>query len=386
MPTTPVYAHADDAPVTPGASVSPEAAALVARLSSTDFAERQAATERLMGDESISLAALEAMIARNDLTPEARARLLQAARQAFYKSPRAALGVQFDRVLRDRVVVGRTFEKFPAHKTLEPGDIIIEADGVPLRGPMGQLVLPAIIVSYDPGQTMSLVVRRGEKRLSIQAPLGNFSDLDQAGFLADDRLSRAWRVRAARILASARGPADAQASAPIRVDAPAGAWGLGGLDSALRINGELIVRPLREAQEGVPQVAGGGMPRLAMAIEDDQRMVSQLIMVGGRQQIIQVPRARQFVDEIESLGPSMTPQQELLEINRQRAGLAAEAARLRGIEDLPLTDPSRMRAEETLRTIRSLERQAAAIQAEINEAAAQGVPGAVSAPTEPGKD
>ena len=342
--------------------LSAEIESLIDQLGSSDFATRQRATEQLLGNDALPLAALERVIASRALSAEARARLLQVARQAFYKSPRAALGVQFDnvnglRALRDRVVVGQTFKEFPSHRILEPGDIIDQAAGIKLRGPTAQLILPAIIVSHDPGQILALVIRRGNQLLKLDVPLGNFSDLQQAGggIPPDDRISRAWRVRAARIFAPAE--------APIRAGVAPAQWSPSSLNRDDPAVG--LIRNL--AAEPAPRVAGGGMPRNAADLEQEQTLIQRMVFVNGQQRIIQDLRPRQFVEEIEPSGPSMTQEQELIELARARTQVREQLRQLGSFESLPEADPLRARAELVKRTITALDRQSAAIQAEMAE-------------------
>jgi len=169
---------------------------LVADLSSADFHTRELATVRIRDDKSIRLTEIESMLAKGDLPLEAHARLLTIARDRFAASPRAAMGVQFDQAtLRDRIVIDDTFAPFDCHKRLEPGDILIEADGVPLNTAAGRTKIQGLIISRDPGDTMNLVVRRGAEKVTLDVKLGDFRGLPNNNVIDETRLFRAWRTR-----------------------------------------------------------------------------------------------------------------------------------------------------------------------------------------------
>jgi hypothetical protein len=190
-PAAPV-APAIPAPAEPAAP-APDALALLAQLDDDDYATRERAGRVLASDPGLTLVDLERLIQRTGLSAEQHARLLMAARDRFIRSPRPALGVQFDNTRADRTVVSQVFPRFPAAAVLKPNDEIVAIDGRRLTGGWSE-VRPRII-SRDPGENLRLEIVRDGERLSIDAPLGRYSDLPQARFLTITDITDAWMVR-----------------------------------------------------------------------------------------------------------------------------------------------------------------------------------------------
>lgn len=187
-----------DAKAEPG-----QLAQLVADLGSDDVIKRETASELLLADESVSLGDLEELLTRPDLNPEQRCRLSQIARRRFMESPRPALGIQFDVVLSDRAAILKVWENFPASEKLQPGDIIISCNGEELRSRTASARLGAHIFSREPGDSISLVVRRGAEKLAFDVKLGTYSDMEGRQ-PPIDRLQSAWDMRCARYAPAAR--------------------------------------------------------------------------------------------------------------------------------------------------------------------------------------
>lgn len=186
-----------------GQADSPQLKNLVADLGSPDIAKREDAMRILSADESITLPQLEGLLKAPDLSPEQRCRITQAAKQRFMSSPRPAMGVQFDNRLPDRVAIEKVYPKFPAAQFLQPGDLIVSCNGEKLHARAPWVRLGAHIFSREPGDTISLVVRRGAEKLEMEVPLGLYRDLVPADNLNiprdrgpdQDRLERAWELR-----------------------------------------------------------------------------------------------------------------------------------------------------------------------------------------------
>jgi hypothetical protein len=176
---------------------------LVSDLGSSDIAKREDAMRILSSDDSITLAQLEGLLKAPDLSPEQRCRITQAAKQRFMSSPRPAMGVQFDNRLPDRVAIEKVYPKFPAAQFLRPGDLIVSCNGEKLHALAPWVRLGAHIFSREPGDSISLVVRRGAEKLEMEIPLGLYRDLAPADNLNiprdrgpdQDRLERAWELR-----------------------------------------------------------------------------------------------------------------------------------------------------------------------------------------------
>jgi hypothetical protein len=337
---------------------------LVTDLAGNDFAARQHASEKLFANEQFDLPLLETALKRDNLTLEARTRLLAIARQRFFRTPRAALGFQFGGQLRDRIVVGQTFPKFDAFGKLEEGDMIVVADGFKLEGPGARPLLQSIIISHEPGEVLKLVVRRGARKLDLDITLGKFSDLEQqgGGALLEDRLSRAWRIRSqAKIGAAAE---------PIRVEgARAAPWGAS--EDSVQRKADRIMQ--RDANENAPQLAGGGMPRL-VSNPDDSRLFEpavrqQIMVIGGQVRFANMPFARGGffgdVDPDQGL-PPIDPKVERGQLLDARM---TYDKRMGGTDpqSLPPSDPRRQDLLEIKKTRDLINKQLEALDAEADE-------------------
>ena len=178
----------------------PDTAALLADLDADDLAVREAATRRLSTDPALAMIDIEALLARPDLSPEQAARLLSAARDRFLRSPRAALGVQFENGVTGPVIIAKTFERFPAAGILKPGDEILAVEGQPVVN--GWQNFRPLIISREPGESLKLRLRRAGEVIELAAPLGRYSDLPPQRALALDDLARAWETRSQAYAAS----------------------------------------------------------------------------------------------------------------------------------------------------------------------------------------
>lgn len=352
-----------------GKVADPEAPARLARLidqlNTGDFKARTQADRDLFDDQAITLPMLEQALKDRGAqsTIDTRLRLTSAARVRFMQSPRAAMGIQFwqNRNLPGRVVIERTFPEFKISKVLEPGDMIVEADGVSLKGPLAQRRLQALIVSHDPGDVVPLTVRRGAHRLDLKAELGERETLPNASFVDPTVMERAWQVRSESYVAPGSDP----------IVPPVGAkeWNVNPLPST-RID-RATARAKGVAGLG-PSVVGGGMARGADEINDPlgQQLVlgnlrrnGQIVINNGLVWI-----APQADPMIEPDLPVQTPQQELADLQRARAQATGAIAQNRNPRK-PVPDGQLDILQDFVaRDVAMIDKQIAAIKAEMTEA------------------
>jgi hypothetical protein len=383
------------APARPGEAPvqapSPEAAALlrelVAQLDSTDFNVRREAQSKLLADQRFTLPMIEEIFAGGRLSPEQRARLLAVGKDRFLGSPRAAMGVQFgdSPALRYRVIVGRTFARFPSHRLLEEGDIIVEADGQPLRGRDARWRLQGMIVSRDPGQTLPIVVRRGAEKIKIDLALGRFDDLENGGFLDDGRLQNGWLVRSFRYT-----PADERAARTIAPALPGkGPWPA---EFSRRAQIDRQQARMRVGEVAAPTAVGAGMPRGAAAVDpDDARQVA--VVINNRRRLAMLRQQQFLFNQALDLGdPSEvpTPFEELSLLDKTIAELReivasgpVQGPKQPGGVQRPDLDLGLELGERGERAIQILEKQRAAVQAEIDEQGLKQSPAEEGAATVP---
>lgn len=337
-------------PAAPDAQPARTLDELIADLSSPDFDTRQIATDRLMTDSAITFADLEAVLQTRELPIEAHARLSLAARERFRQTPRGAMGVGFNLgSLRNRIVIDRTYAPFPCHQILEPGDVIVSADGVRLHGPMAQPTIQGLIVARDPGSVMKLVVRRGAEKLQLDVPLGRFADLENSN-LDPDRLVRAWRTRSRDYLSPLEGPIEP----PLHV----GAWPNGGAGAMQQRQIELA--KLR-AQGTMPmmQVTAGGEQSSPRYSSDLALYAQQVRMLNGQRvnPFMQNGRAAAALLDFEGFdgGIVPTPEEELRDIEAQWLNFSSRLERARA--DLARARPGSAEARVMAEQVQNAENQ-----------------------------
>lgn len=179
---------------------------LVAKLDANDPLERESACKAIRESDPDIKSIFEIM-KRPTLSLEQRKRLENVAREPFENSPRAGLGVSFDRSIDDGTVrIIGTVDRpgFHAHEVLKPGDTVRELDGLPVRT---QEQARSVILSHDPGDTLDVLVVRQGTPVRANIKLGNFLDLDVGGPMNQLRqdfrgrsLDSAYRVRLLREL------------------------------------------------------------------------------------------------------------------------------------------------------------------------------------------
>lgn len=235
---------------------------LIDQLNSTSLADRDAATLELRralaecpGDindktkpvvEYIFAAALRDPF----IALEQRVRLGELLRERFFRTPRAAVGVEFAALGEPKpgVILGRVVPGFPAHDQgiLRARDMIIKVNGVELSDASGprtrtsqRLLVPQerlrrIVISHNPGDVVRMTVvrplqpppvpvdglqpprlepeappppmpryivdgpQRDSQVVEVTVPLGSFSVLN-AGPLHHDILLEAWHERLDRL-------------------------------------------------------------------------------------------------------------------------------------------------------------------------------------------
>lgn len=301
---------------------------LVPALESDDWAVRESATAGIGDRDDVTLKAIEAQLARDDLSPEQRARLLIAAREQFVNGPRAALGVQFANQgmmpADDRVVIQQVFAQFPANGLIMRDDEITAVNGVRVRstGDWSGTTLRPHIIACDPGDTLRLtIIRQGERR-EIDVPVGRYADLVQAQPIGAADLQAAWAVRSAKY----------------------------------RVNEPSLVIPTPEipSADAAPAPWAARTESRALVAGGRGRAPSERLAIGEGQQV-QVWFGPQGVVEnrpaIRPGGPVaevLKLQQRLSELRRQERELAV---RLAAIDDLPRNNVAEEMARRNLRNM-----------------------------------
>ncbi|MCX5691626.1 MAG: PDZ domain-containing protein [Planctomycetota bacterium] len=193
-------------------------AALIRELDAPTPVQRATASERAQADPEFTLSLLEealTMARATPLSPEQIMRLEQAARQRFLTEPRAAMGVQFSQLenITEGVEISAPLPGFDSMRALQPGDIIHQVDSIVIHR---QDQMRAAIVSYSPGDDVSLSISRQGEKMQVKIKMGSFADLESrnAGFVQPGRrgvnnlargvldtatLTKAWRHRRDRL-------------------------------------------------------------------------------------------------------------------------------------------------------------------------------------------
>lgn len=300
-------------PVDHGSRPTPPYDQLIAQLGVESAAEREEALAYLAGDGAFTLAQLEETLRESTLSAEQRARLLEAAKQRYMASPRAAMGVQqFSRfALPERVVIGTTYPQFPSFQVLKEGDLILEVEGEKLRSRDAWNRLGAHIVSHDPGGSMNIIVRRGEEKLSLEVPLGSFKDLPGPNPLDIAKLERGWQLRSQRY-------ATAAARQPIAIDVPGGKWEPG-LDLAeeKRVRAKMQLPTLYR-----PSLVAGGDARGGELDYEEIYNAFNNNRAGFDQRLLR-NMAQAGLAPMEFTGTTMTVAQELADLERTRDQIKA---------------------------------------------------------------
>jgi hypothetical protein len=207
FPTTPTTPKST-APESPQLSAA-DLDALVVSLGASSLRERTEATTRLSAARP-AVDALFEVLKRDSLSAEQRERVTRLAWERFASTPRAALGISFQRGfvggMESGAVIEGTFEGFDSNRVLKPGDTIYAMDDVRIHSmDEGKRV----IQSREPGERVSLRIFRQGKPIIVRLTLGSLPDLDRRDQFANQRsvepavLRDAFRLKLDRALASA---------------------------------------------------------------------------------------------------------------------------------------------------------------------------------------
>src|SRR5690606_27111932 len=108
-----------------------------------------------------------------ELTVEARCRLIKLGEEVFQRSPRPGVGIQYSRAT-EGVRIDATVRGFDANEHLKRGDVILSFGGIPT--PDEETMRTAIMV-HDPEDVVQVDVRRDNEIVSLQLRLGWYRDL-----------------------------------------------------------------------------------------------------------------------------------------------------------------------------------------------------------------
>ena len=169
----------------------------IADLGAADLATRDNAQLALRTTVGVDLARVEVSLDSGALSPEQFVRLSSVGLSLFVNSPRPAMGVEFGgRFLgATGVTVTRTVQGFESTKVLESGDVILSMDGFTIND---FIHARQIILSFDPGELVTLsIIRRGEPT-EVSLHFGSFKDLPSPSTPANEMLGTSWGIRRER--------------------------------------------------------------------------------------------------------------------------------------------------------------------------------------------
>lgn len=218
----------------------PDVGAIMSGLRSGDYHQRERASidlQSMIEKQRLSERDVLELAARTDITPEQRLRLLDKAKVAFISSKRAAMGVGFAEVPGYGAQLTQVFDKFPCYGVLRPGDVVESIGGVSMAARDNRsrldldLRLRSSIISHDPGESVTVVLRRSPdstpaglpekaearpnqagaeilKRdemeswpvLEVQVELGPFDGLIDARPIDARQMDAAWMLRVSRVI------------------------------------------------------------------------------------------------------------------------------------------------------------------------------------------
>ncbi len=167
---------------------------LIAQLGSASYAERRAASERLL-EPTVPLDDLLAALAQGGLSPEQHHRILAIAFERIVNAPRGALGIQMNPARGEAGVrISRVIPGFPAERHLQVDDLVVAIDGRAIRDSSD---LRMIVQGQPPGTMVRVEAIRAErdergkpkldaagapvtKRIDVRVALGSKRELDNA--------------------------------------------------------------------------------------------------------------------------------------------------------------------------------------------------------------
>jgi PDZ domain len=206
---------------------------VLAGLGDGDYHVRQAATRRLLSDDTLSRDDLDRLYAASE-TPEQRHRLLRVARHHVIRRmirkkydgqagpgsmglshqviPASAMGDP----ARTGVLVVMTLPGFPAYAALEPGDVIIDFAGQPLPEKLTSAQFPQLIRAHMTGEQVRLTVLRDGETLEVMFKLEHGQALgevyDANGLRLAAAYRQAWQTRRAEMEGLVQDDAEADAA------------------------------------------------------------------------------------------------------------------------------------------------------------------------------
>ncbi len=315
---------------------------LLEAMNSDKLSVRETAERELAALPGITLGQIERIARSDGLTPEQAYRLRQVGRRLFDLRPLAGMGVQFQEGPSDEgVVITNTIVGFPARDVLEPLDVIQALNGQPMRT---QNDLRWAILSRDPGDVLSLVVKRGDKILEVEVRLGRFGDLPNAQRLDKAAMAYAFGERWSRGVGEPLVDMTSIGSG-ITIEQ----WAqveAGAADDDLAAMWPLT----REAASRI--LAFGGLPRSGLAIRQALADFSAPLVAGDRSRE-RVSTIAQLVDQMRSL-------------NRQRIVVDQRAQTLERHADMVTDEARREQLKEmrntALQEIISIDAQLAALR------------------------
>ena len=181
-----------------GASNDDPMDALLESFASDDFVRREAASATLIKLNPPDEVIVGALRTRT-LAPEQRERLIGILRERFLDGDRPALGIQMQPQPMGILIVNVVHNGFPAAETLRGDDLILTLGGVDFRARPNLDELRRTILSFEPGDTVPLRIRRNNAELDMFVRLGRFASLNAPGTLHPADLIGAWEVRARRL-------------------------------------------------------------------------------------------------------------------------------------------------------------------------------------------
>jgi C-terminal processing protease CtpA/Prc len=218
-------------------------ARVLAELNDDDYRVRQAATRRLLSDETLTQEDLDRLYTQS-VTPEQRHRLLLVARhhlisrmmqERYGDQPGqgsmglshhvAEVTVPADATPRTGVLVVMTLPGFPAYALLEPGDVIVDFAGEPIPDNMTPAQFQQMIRTFQQGQQIELAVVRDNAVEHVLFRLGYSQGLgevyDTGGITLNEPYRGSWDQLRARMRALTGEDADDNEEAATEPDAPA---------------------------------------------------------------------------------------------------------------------------------------------------------------------
>lgn len=329
--------------------------ALIAKLDDPSLMEREVAMTSIRNMPGISVRAVEEMMRRSSLSPEQRVRLSQVGQVVFMGEPRAAMGVRFAGLADDeegQVQINEPTQGWDSARVLRPWDIIRSIDGQRIRS---QGEARAAIVSYDPGDSVTVEIIRNGQPGTVRLRLGNFADLGNQSYLDRATLEAAWRLRSARL--------SGERAKPLMVDVPEGQWASDaaprGNPNIERMNHPITSEPLRTQMRAIPvsDLAASGPSRASGQRESGS--ANEAAYSGER-----VRPTRVFPGNRRNAGlPPEIARMMLDSSRRQRASLNQQIASIRQLAADPNADPAR--AELLRRQAEALSRLVAQLDEEI---------------------